>query len=152
MTFTTQTPPLKNIVEMILNDEDFSALIAAVKEAGLIDTISSEGPFTFFAPKNAAFSKVGEITLRALHRDKVKLTALLTYHLVPQKILSTELIDMPEVLTVEGSKLLINPTIGIKVGSAYITKADVECSNGVIHVIDTVLRPEQTKETTPIAL
>ncbi len=60
--------------------------------------------------------------------------------------------DMPEVLTVEGSALLINPTIGIKVGSAYITKADIECSNGVIHVIDTVLRPEQTKETTPIAL
>lgn len=145
MTFMTQPTPRKTIIEMILNDDDFSSLIMATKEAGLIDTISSEGPFTFFAPTNAAFSKIGEATLRALHRDRVKLTALLTYHLVPKKIPSSELKDMPEVLTVEGSNLPIRDTNGLKVGTAHITKADIECSNGFLHVIDTVLMPEGKK-------
>ena len=148
--------PSKNIVENAVNSKDHSTLVAAVKAAGLVETLQSKGPFTVFAPTNAAFEKLpaGTVETLVMPENKETLTKILTYHVVPGRISSKDLMAwikknggkymaktvQGEELTfwMKGMNLYVKDTKG---NSAKITTADVNQSNGVIHVIDTVLMP-----------
>ena len=132
---------MKNIIETAVGNPDFSTLVTAIKKAGLVDTLSGAGPFTVFAPTNEAFAKIPIATLDSVLADKAKLTSILTYHIVAGKVMAKEVKNMTEAKTVEGSKLTIETEDGVKVNDATVTATDIECSNGVIHVIDTVLMP-----------
>ena len=132
---------MKNIIETAVSNPDFSTLVTAIKAAGLVETLSGTGPFTVFAPTNAAFDKIPKATLQAVLADKAKLTSILTYHVVAGKVLSKDIAHMNEAVTVEGSLVKINTKNGVMINNAKVTSADIECSNGVIHVIDTVLMP-----------
>ena len=115
----------------------------AVQAAGLVETLKSPGPFTVFAPTDQAFHKLPAGTLESLLADKGKLTAILTYHVVPRKVMAKDVarFNGKTVKTVQGGELAIDTTHGVTVGGASVTKADIEADNGVIHVIDTVLIP-----------
>jgi uncharacterized surface protein with fasciclin (FAS1) repeats len=133
----------KDIVSIASGDDQFSTLVAAVQAAGLVETLQGEGPFTVFAPTNDAFAKLPEGTVEDLLKpeNKEKLTSILTYHVVPGKVMSSDLSGTMNVATVEGSEVSIDATDGVKVDNATVVKADIEASNGVIHVIDTVIMP-----------
>jgi uncharacterized surface protein with fasciclin (FAS1) repeats len=134
-----------DIVDTAMSAGQFSTLLAAVKAAGLEETLRGEGPFTVFAPTDAAFAKLPAGTVEDLLKpeNKDKLTAILTYHVVPGKIMAADIAGKKDmVATVEGSKLTVDATDGVKVDEASVTTADVAASNGVIHVIDTVVIPE----------
>jgi uncharacterized surface protein with fasciclin (FAS1) repeats len=141
--------PSKNIVENAVNSKDHTTLVAAVKAAGLVDTLSSKGPFTVFAPTNAAFNKLPAGTVDTLVKpeNKAKLTKILTYHVVPGKLEAADLTDGKKLKTVEGEELTVKNAGGkvsitdAKGDVANVTIPDVNQSNGVIHVIDTVLLP-----------
>jgi uncharacterized surface protein with fasciclin (FAS1) repeats len=132
---------MMNIIETAVANPDFSTLVTAVKAAGLVETLSGTGPFTVFAPTNEAFKKIPEATLKAALADKAKLTSILTYHVVPGKVMAKDVAGMTEAATVQGKKVKISATDGVMINDSKVTKADIECSNGVIHVIDTVLMP-----------
>jgi uncharacterized surface protein with fasciclin (FAS1) repeats len=135
----------KNIVENAVNSKDHTTLVAAVKAAGLVDTLSGKGPFTVFAPTDAAFAKLPAATLTALLADKAKLTKVLTYHVVPGKVLAAQVVGMTEATSVQGGKIGIM-VMGGKVmlnHSSTVTATDIQATNGVIHVIDTVILPPQ---------
>jgi len=149
--------PSKNIVENAVNSQDHTTLVAAVKAAGLVETLSSAGPFTVFAPTNAAFDKLPKGTVETLVKpeNKAMLTSILTYHVVAGKIDSKTLIDLIKknggsytAKTVQGGELKFSLVKGKvmltdeKGGMAMVTIADVYQSNGVIHVIDTVVLPK----------
>ena len=142
--------PSKNIVENAVNSKDHTTLVAAVKAAGLVDTLSSKGPFTVFAPTNAAFGKLPAGTVDTLVKpeNKATLTKILTYHVVPGKLAAADLTDGKKLTTVEGEELTVNASGGkvsltdAKGGTSNVTIADVNQSNGVIHVVDTVLMPK----------
>lgn len=134
----------KDIVDTAVGAGQFETLVAAVKAAGLVDTLKGTGPFTVFAPTDEAFKKLPEGTVESLLKpgNKEKLTQILTYHVVPGKVMSGDIAGKtlnPQ--TVEGSEVSIDATDGVKVGGATVTQADIEASNGVIHVIDTVIMP-----------
>ena len=134
----------KTIVETAIGNKDFSTLVAAVKAAGLVETLSGDGPFTVFAPTNEAFAKVDKDALAALLKDKEKLTAVLTAHAVKGKVMAEEVLklDGKEVETIQGTKFKITIVDKVvKIGDATVTGTDIKCKNGVIHVIDTVLMP-----------
>lgn len=132
----------KNIVETAVAAGNFNTLVEAVKAAGLVDTLSSPGPFTVFAPTDDAFAKVPKAVLDALMANKTLLTAVLTYHVVPGEVMSSDLKNGMSVKTVEGSdvKITIDPA-GVMVNNAKVIKADIKASNGVVHVIDAVILP-----------
>ncbi|MBC7795584.1 MAG: fasciclin domain-containing protein [Pyrinomonadaceae bacterium] len=132
-----------NIVETAVNAGSFTTLVAAVKAAGLVETLSGTGPFTVFAPTDDAFAKVPSETLEELLKpeNKEKLAAILTYHVVSGKVTSTEVVKLTTATTVNGKDLKIDATNGVKVNEANVVTADIETSNGVIHVIDAVLLP-----------
>jgi transforming growth factor-beta-induced protein len=132
---------MKTIIETASSNPDFSTLVTAIKAAGLVDTLSGTGPFTVFAPSNAAFAKIPKATLDSVLADKKKLTSILTYHVVAGKVMSKDVATMTEATSVEGSMLKIKTKDGVMINDAKVTTADLECSNGVIHVIDTVLMP-----------
>ena len=132
---------MKNIIETALSNPEFSTLVTAIKTAGLVETLSGTGPFTVFAPNNDAFAKIPEATLKTILADKTKLTSILTYHVVAGKVTSKDVTLMTEAQTVEGSKIKIDTKNGVMINNSKVIKADIECSNGVIHVIDTVLMP-----------
>ena len=142
--------PSKNIVENAVNSKDHTTLVAAVKAAGLVDTLSGKGPFTVFAPTNAAFGKLPAGTVDTLVKpeSKATLTKILTSHVVPGKLNAADLKDGQKLKTVEGEELTVKASGGkvmivdAKGGSSTVTIADVNQSNGVIHVIDTVLMPK----------
>lgn len=142
--------PSKNIVENAVNSKDHTTLVAAVKAAGLVDTLSSKGPCTVFAPTNAAFGKLPAGTVDTLVKpeNKATLTKILTYHVVPGKLNAADLKDGQKLKTVEGEELTVKASGGkvsltdAKGGTSTVTIADVNQSNGVIHVIDTVLMPK----------
>ena len=141
--------PSKNIVENAVNSKDHTTLVAAVKAAGLVDTLSSKGPFTVFAPTNAAFGKLPAGTVDTLVKpeSKATLTKILTYHVVPGKMEAASLTDGKKLKTVEGEELTVKLKDGkvwivdAKGGTSMVTIANVNQSNGVIHVVDTVLMP-----------
>jgi uncharacterized surface protein with fasciclin (FAS1) repeats len=132
---------MANIVETAINAGSFSTLVAAVKAAGLVDTLSGEGPFTVFAPTDEAFGKLPEGTVEALLADVPKLTKILTYHVVSGKVMAADVVKLTSAKTVEGSEVKIDAANGVKVNDATVVTPDVAADNGVIHVIDTVLLP-----------
>lgn len=137
--------PSKNIVENAAGSADHTTLVAAVSQAGLAETLSGPGPFTVFAPTNAAFAKVPKATLDNLMKPEMKadLTKVLTYHVVPGALKAVDLKDGQELTTVQGQKLKVKVQDGkVWVGDAQVTIADVISSNGVTHVIDGVLMPK----------
>ncbi|MEO8935653.1 MAG: fasciclin domain-containing protein [Burkholderiaceae bacterium] len=131
----------KDIVDTAVAAGSFKTLVAALQAAGLVDTLKGKGPFTVFAPTDDAFAKIPKADLDALLKDKAKLTAVLTYHVVPGKVLSKD-IKPGKVKTVQGGELTIATAGGVTVDDAKVIKADVMADNGVIHVIDTVLMPK----------
>lgn len=132
----------KDIVDSAVAAGSFNTLVAAVTAAGLADTLRGAGPFTVFAPSDEAFKKVPEAALQALLADKDKLTKVLTLHVVAQKLLAKDVQNLTTAKTVEGTPLSIKLEGGtVTVHGAKITATDIECSNGVIHVIDTVILP-----------
>lgn len=139
---TTQATTAKTVVDIAAGNPDFSTLVTAVKTAGLAGTLSGPGPFTVFAPTNAAFAKIPPAQLQAILADQQQLTSILTYHVVPGKVMAADLKKSQRVKTVEGSKVLIvKSKKGAKIGGVDIVATDIVGSNGVIHVIDEVLIP-----------
>ena len=134
----------KNIVDTAAGAGQFNTLVTAIKAAGLAETLSGKGPFTVFAPTDAAFKKLPAGTLDDLLKpeNKAKLASILTYHVVPGKVMSSDLSGTMTPKTVEGSTVKIDATDGVKVDGATVTTADVAASNGVIHIIDTVIMPK----------
>jgi len=131
----------KDIVETAVGAGNFKTLATALQAAGLIDTLKGKGPFTVFAPTDEAFAKVPKADLDALLKDKAKLAAVLTYHVVAGRVLSKD-IKPGKVKSVQGTELTIATAGGVTVDAAKVITADVAASNGVIHVIDTVLIPK----------
>jgi uncharacterized surface protein with fasciclin (FAS1) repeats len=133
-----------DIVDTAVSAGQFETLVAAVKAAGLVETLKGSGPFTVFAPTDEAFAKLPAGTVENLLKpeNKETLVAVLTYHVVPGKIMSGDVDGkMAMVETVQGSELSVDATDGVKVDEATVIAADIEASNGVIHVIDTVVLP-----------
>ena len=130
----------KDIVDTAVSAGNFKTLATALQAAGLVDTLKGKGPFTVFAPTDAAFAKIPKQDLDALLADKAKLTAVLTYHVVPGKVMAKD-VKAGEVKTVEGSSLTVTTMGGVKVDNAKVTTTDIVADNGVIHVIDTVVMP-----------
>jgi len=132
----------KNIVETAIEAGTFKTLVAAVQAADLVETLSSEGPFTVLAPTDEAFAKLPAGTVESLLKDKAKLTSILTYHVLSGKFMVSDVVTLSEATTIQGSKIKINASNGVKINDANVTATDILTSNGVIHVIDTVLLPE----------
>lgn len=131
-----------DIVDTAVAAGNFQTLVSAVEAAGLVDTLKGEGPFTVFAPTDEAFAKIPQDQLESLLANKTQLTAVLTYHVIAGKVMSTDLTDDMAVATVQGENVTINLDEGsVMVNDAKVVQADIECSNGVVHAIDTVLMP-----------
>lgn len=130
----------KDIVDTAIGAGSFKTLVTAVQAAGLVDTLKGKGPFTVFAPTDEAFAKIPKAQLDALLKDKAKLTAVLTYHVVPGKVMAKD-VKAGEVKSVQGDTIKISTDGGVKVDAANVVKTDVAASNGVIHVIDSVIMP-----------
>lgn len=131
----------RNIVETAMDAGSFKTLLTAAQSAGLVETLSGKGPFTVFAPSDEAFAKLPQGTVESLLKDKAKLTAILTYHVVSGKMKAEDVVKQKSLKTVQGKELSIDLTKGVKVGTANVVKTDIDASNGVIHVIDSVLIP-----------
>ena len=131
----------KDIVDTAIAAGDFKTLAIALEKAGLIDTLKDKGPFTVFAPTDAAFAKLPKKDLDALLADKSKLAAVLTYHVVPGSVMAKD-IKAGKVKTVQGSDLTLSTSDGVKVDGANVVKTDIVADNGVIHVIDSVVLPK----------
>ena len=142
--FFQSSAATQDIVGIASSDKNFSTLVTALTAAGLVKTLQGKGPFTVFAPTNAAFAKIPKATLTALLKNKAELTKVLTYHVVAGKVVAADAMTMNGKMakTVEGSELKIS-VMGkvLEINDAKVTKADIIASNGVIHVIDTVLMP-----------
>ncbi len=131
----------KDIVDTAVAAGSFKTLATALQAAGLVDTLKGKGPFTVFAPTDEAFAKVPKADLDALLKDKAKLTAVLTYHVVPGKVMAKD-VKAGKVKTVQGSELTVSTMGGVKVDAANVVKTDIVADNGVIHVIDSVIMPK----------
>lgn len=135
----------KDIVDTAVGAGSFNTLVAAVQAAGLVEVLKGDGPYTVFAPTDEAFAKLPEGTVETLLKpeNKDKLVAILTYHVVPGKVMSTDIAGKKaDVASVQGGEISVDATDGVKVDNAKVIAADVEASNGVIHVIDTVILPK----------
>ncbi len=133
-----------DIVDTAVKAGSFKTLVAAVKAAGLVETLKGKGPFTVFAPTDEAFAKLPEGTVESLLKpeNKDKLVAILTYHVVAGKVKAADVVKLTEAKTVQGKSVKIQVTdAGVKVDDAKVVKTDIECANGVIHVIDSVILP-----------
>ena len=136
---------MKDNVDTAVAAGNFGTLVAAVKAAGLVDTLKSAGPFTVFAPTDAAFAKLPKGTVEDLLKpeNKAKLTAILTYHVLPSKVVAADIAGKTmNAKTVQGTDLAVDAKSGVKINDATVVTADVMATNGVIHVIDTVLLPK----------
>ena len=146
---TIATPALagsmdKDIVDTAAAAGSFNTLLAAATAAGLVDTLKGDGPFTVFAPTDDAFAALPEGTVEALLADPEALAGILTYHVVPGAVMSTDLVDDMKAGTVNGAEITIDLDNGVMVNDATVVAADVEASNGVIHVIDKVILPPES--------
>lgn len=137
-----ETIPQQTIVDIAIANGNFTTLVKAVQAAGLVETLSGKGPFTVFAPTDAAFAKLPAGTVEALLKDKAKLTSILTYHVVSGKVMTEDVVKLTSAKTLNGQSVAIDSKSGVKVNDATVVTADVDASNGVIHVIDTVLLPK----------
>jgi uncharacterized surface protein with fasciclin (FAS1) repeats len=137
-----ETKGKKDIVETAVAAEQFKTLVTAVQAAELVDVLKGKGPFTVFAPTDKAFAKVPKEQLESLLKDKKKLQAVLTYHVVPGRVMAADVTKLKSAKTVQGKPVKITVADGnVKINDAKLVKADIECSNGVIHVIDKVILP-----------
>lgn len=135
--------PTMNIVETAISAGSFNTLVAAVKAAGLVETLSGEGPFTVFAPTDEAFARLPEGQLEALLADKEALTAVLTYHVVAGKVMAEDVSKLSSAQTLNGQTVSVKVWDGkVMIDGAQVTTADIEATNGVIHVVDKVILPE----------
>ena len=135
----------KDIVDTAVAAGQFNTLAAALKAAGLVDTLKGQGPFTVFAPTDAAFAKLPKGTVEELLKpeNKAKLTAILTYHVVPGKVMAADVVKVTDAKTVQGGSIKVKAAGGkVMVDNAAVVKTDIAASNGVIHVVDTVLMPK----------
>ena len=136
------TLPASTIVDVAVADGHFKTFAAALEAAGLVETLNGDGTFTVFAPTDEAFEKLPAGTVEALLKDKARLTAILTYHVVAGRHPASVVAAMTSATTVNGTSLTIDARNGgVVVGGAHVVKADVQASNGIIHVVDTVLIP-----------
>lgn len=146
-TMDNQNQPTENnntIVDIAAGNDTFSTLVQAVQAADLVDTLAGDGPFTVFAPTNEAFEKLPEGTLEELLNDKQRLTQILTYHVVPGKVMAADVVSLSTADTVQGGKLQITTQNGtVQINDSTVVQTDIEASNGVIHVVDTVLIPSE---------
>jgi uncharacterized surface protein with fasciclin (FAS1) repeats len=141
LSFVALSAQAKDIVDTAVAAGNFKTLATALTAAGLIDTLKGKGPFTVFAPTDAAFAKIPKADLDALLADKAKLTAVLTYHVVPGKVMAKD-VKAGNVKTVQGGDLTVATMGGVMVNNAKVTATDIVADNGVIHVIDTVVLPK----------
>lgn len=134
----------ETIVATAVNNKDFSTLVTAVKAADLVDVLNGDGPFTVFAPNNAAFSKLGEDTIKAVLADKEKLTGILKAHVVIGRVMADDVVKMDGQMadTLNGKYAIQVKDGSVWIGNAKVIKTDIKCKNGVIHVIDTVIMPK----------
>jgi uncharacterized surface protein with fasciclin (FAS1) repeats len=138
----TDLAPSKNIVDTAVEAGSFNTLAAALQAADLVGTLKGAGPFTVFAPTDAAFAKIPKADLDALLKDKKALTAVLTYHVVSGRVMAADVVKLTQAKTVEGSSVKIKVMGGkVMVNNANVTATDIAASNGVIHVIDMVIMP-----------
>jgi uncharacterized surface protein with fasciclin (FAS1) repeats len=133
---------MANIVELAVQSGSFNTLVAAVKAAGLVETLSGPGPFTVFAPNDDAFAKLPEGTVEALLKDIPKLKSILTYHVVPGKMMAADVVKAKSLETVQGQSITVDTSDGVKVDGANVIQTDIEADNGVCHVIDSVILPK----------
>ncbi len=133
---------MNTIVQTAIEAGNFKTLVEAVRAADLFETLSGEGPFTVFAPTDEAFAKIPAETLQEVLKDKKQLIKILTYHVLSGKVMAKNVMNLNSAKTVEGQDLAIDTTNGVEINNAKVIKADIECTNGVIHVIDTVLMPK----------
>ena len=131
----------KDIVDTAVAAGSFKTLATALDAAGLVDTLKGKGPFTVFAPTDEAFAKIPKADLDALLKDKAKLTSVLTYHVVADKVMAAD-VKAGKIKTVQGSDLTVSTKGGVMVDSAKVIKTDIVADNGVIHVIDSVIMPK----------
>lgn len=132
---------MADIVDTAVQAGSFGTLVAAIKAAGLVDTLKGKGPFTVFAPTDEAFAKLPEGTVDSLLKDIPQLKKILTYHVVSGKVMAADVVKLKSAKTVEGSDVAIDTSNGVKVNSSTVTTPDVATDNGVIHIIDAVLMP-----------
>jgi uncharacterized surface protein with fasciclin (FAS1) repeats len=134
---------MPSIIETAIAANNFNALVAAVKAADLLETLSGPGPFTVFAPTDEAFANVPAETLQGLLKPEAKdqLVGVLTYHVVPGKVMASDVVNLKGAKTVQGQSVAISVTGGVKIDGANVVTTDIECDNGVIHVIDAVILP-----------
>jgi uncharacterized surface protein with fasciclin (FAS1) repeats len=132
---------MADIVDTAVQAGSFTTLVAAVKAAGLVETLKGTGPFTVFAPTDEAFAKLPSGTVEALLKDVPKLKQILTYHVVAGKVMAADVVKLKSAKTVEGSEVKIDASNGVKINESTVTTPDVAADNGVIHIIDTVLMP-----------
>lgn len=141
MNASADTAAKADIVDTAIAAGSFNTLVSAVQAAELVDTLKGDGPFTVFAPTDEAFAKIPADQIEALLANKTQLTEVLTYHVVAGEAMSSDLENGMMVETLQGGNLSINTTEGVMVNDAKVMQADITCTNGVIHVIDTVLLP-----------
>ncbi len=134
---------MPDIVDTAVSAGSFNTLVAAVKAAGLVETLKSPGPFTVFAPSDEAFAKLPAGTVDSLLQNIPELTKILTYHVVSGKVMSSDVVKLDKATTVQGSDLTIDASSGVKVNASMVVQPDIEADNGVIHVVDMVLLPPQ---------
>jgi uncharacterized surface protein with fasciclin (FAS1) repeats len=133
---------MPTIVDIAVQAGKFNTLVQAVQAAGLVETLSGEGPFTVFAPTDEAFAQIPAETLQAVLADKEKLTAILTYHVVPGKLMAADVVRSTQLQTVQGQSITVSTEGGVRVDDANVIQTDIEADNGVIHVIDKVIMPK----------
>lgn len=143
---TITNPQMKDIVETAVTAGNFNTLVAAVKAAGLVETLKGKGPFTVFAPTDSAFAKLPAGTVESLLKNKDKLNSILTYHVVAGKVMAADVVKLSSAAAVNGQALTIKADkSGVMVDNAKVVITDIACSNGVIHVIDKVVLPKEKK-------
>lgn len=131
----------KDIVDTAVAAGSFNTLATALTEAGLVETLKGEGPFTVFAPTDEAFAKIPADQLKAILADKELLTSILTYHVVAGKVTAADVMKLDSATTVQGTDVAVSTTDGVMINASKVVTADIMTSNGIIHVIDTVLIP-----------
>lgn len=133
---------MPTIVDIAVQAGSFQTLVQAVQAAGLVETLSGEGPFTVFAPTDEAFAQIPQDTLQAVLANKEQLTAILTYHVVPGKLMAADVVRSSQLQTVQGQSITVSTEGGVRVDEANVIQTDIEADNGVIHVIDRVIMPK----------
>jgi uncharacterized surface protein with fasciclin (FAS1) repeats len=133
---------MANIVEVAVGAGSFETLVAAVQAAGLVETLSGKGPFTVFAPNDAAFAKLPKGTVESLLKDIPRLTSILTYHVVAGRVMAADVVKLTSARTVQGQSVTIDTNNGVTINGAKVLATDIAADNGVIHVIDSVILPK----------